>query len=177
VTRRQIWELFEDREGHLWIGSFGGGLERLGDALIEAVGPTDGVFRQINAVYPDVDGCLWMATQVDGVQRRCPDGETQTLGLADGLPAAGAWTLTRDLQGDLWIATMSGLARYRDGEMRVFGRDDGMPNEVVVSLLASRDGGLWVGSNGGLSKVVDGRIVVSGKAPSPEELAPLLAQG
>jgi small redox-active disulfide protein 2 len=25
--------------------------------------------------------------------------------------------------------------------------------------------------------VVDGRIVVSGKAPSPEELAPLLAQG
>lgn len=169
VTRRQIWELFEDREGHLWIGSFGGGLERLGDALIEAVGPVDGVFRQINAVYPDADGCLWMATAVDGVQRRCPDGETRTLGLADGLPAAGAWTLTRDLRGDLWIATMSGLARYRDGEMRVFGRADGMPSEVVVSLLPSRDGGLWVGSNGGLSKVVDGRIETMDprRLPSP----------
>jgi signal transduction histidine kinase/ligand-binding sensor domain-containing protein len=66
----------------------------------------------------------------------------------DGLPGDSVQALAQAADGQLWIATLGGVARY-DGVRfrRVQGPDDGKGSAIDVRrLLAGRDGSVWAGS-------------------------------
>ena len=53
--------LFEDREGSLWIGTNGGGLNRLRDGAVTTIGVEEGLSGdQVRAVFQHPDGTVWV---------------------------------------------------------------------------------------------------------------------
>jgi signal transduction histidine kinase len=66
----------------------------------------------------------------------------------DGLPADEVRAICEDVQGDLWIGTSGGLARFRNGQFAAFRKQDGLASDDISSLLPDADGALWIGTRG-----------------------------
>ena len=52
--------------------------------------------------------------------------------------------------GNLWVATTSGLGYFDDQQWTILNIAKGLPNEQVNALMQDNDGNIWVGTAGGL---------------------------
>ena len=55
--------------------------------------------------------------------------------------------------GTIWVASRSGLFRYRNGSWLMHGVEEGLPAESVNTVLEDRAGRLWAGTSRGLSRL------------------------
>ena len=157
----EIPALLEDRDGNIWIGSYGGGIYRLTDGTIENLNTEDGfIDHRPWSLAEDREGGLWLGTR--GGVARMKDGAAITVSVAEGLPYPIARTVMEDTDGSIWIGVRGGLAQYRNGSIvRSFTPQTGLPIESVRTLLRDREGTFWAGGIGGIAAIdtVDGKIL------------------
>jgi len=147
-----VQEVFQDRDGTVWIGTTEG-LACLRGGKIVTLGA---LANPISAFAQGADGALWIGTDNAGVARLT---DSLTFWAArDGLPDDRVTALAVDHRGDLWAGTSRGLARWHGGRWTAFTTRDGLPHDRVNALLEDREGNLWVGTQGGLSRFRDGRF-------------------
>ena len=105
---------------------------------------------QIEDVYQDRRGLLWVATADGGVSRF--DGTRfETLSTADGLPHPTVMTIAEDGEGRLWFGTLGGgLVCHEGGSFRVYSTGDGLPSNEVLGLQPREDGSLRVLTGAGV---------------------------
>ncbi len=101
-----------------------------------------------NLALDDGRGMCWVGTNVRGLigwngQNWFP------LGMAQGLPDARVRALEADREGNLWIGTDSGLARFSPAPFSVYDESTGLPNPFVRSLFTDNQGTLWAGTRRG----------------------------
>jgi ligand-binding sensor domain-containing protein/signal transduction histidine kinase len=143
----QVGALVEDREGAIWIATYGG-LTRFQDGRFTTYTTRDGlpdVF--IHALTEDAEGGLWVGTR-NGLAR-LKDGRFSTYTTREGLPDNIVRLLCRDRAGGLWVATDTGLRRFKDGRMTGEGLPAGLANSVIQTIYQDREGTLWVAASGG----------------------------
>jgi ligand-binding sensor domain-containing protein/signal transduction histidine kinase len=104
----------------------------------------------IDRIVTDSRGFLWFCTR-EGISRF--DGyEFHNFGPGQGLSAA-ATDLLESADGDYWIATLNGVARFQAASPTplfklYYARDP--KARVTFALAADPAGGIWVGTQGGL---------------------------
>jgi signal transduction histidine kinase/ligand-binding sensor domain-containing protein len=145
--------LFRDREGTLWVGTDGGGLNRMTRRFLSGYSEAEGLVGNVaHAVLADRTGNVWVATHnglsklSNGAITNYQRGET-----AGSLPLRGLQALYEDRSGRLWIGGYDGLCSFKDG---VF--SPGFPDLNVWAIHEDRQGTLWVGTHFGLVKFKDG---------------------
>jgi len=74
--------------------------------------------------------------------------------------------LFEDREGNIWVATLNGLDRFRDFGVSTISVKQGLSNDSVWSVLAARDGSVWLGTPDGLNKLNEGRITIYRKGNS-----------
>jgi diguanylate cyclase (GGDEF)-like protein len=146
-----VTALFEDREGHLWIGTLGGGLNRLRDTFIVGYNQTDGFpGNTVLAFTVTKDGTRWVGTEA-GLY--CWDQE-QPMSFTTArnqLPSNAVFTLEEDQQSRLWVGTSQGIAIIEDRQVvRQITSLDGLPGDWVRALYSDARGWMWVGTRAGL---------------------------
>jgi ligand-binding sensor domain-containing protein len=63
MRENSVFCLLAGRDGHLWIGTDGGGLVEMRDGVFKAYTPSDGLTDGfVRALFEDRDGALWVAT-------------------------------------------------------------------------------------------------------------------
>ncbi|HXS93284.1 MAG TPA: response regulator [Candidatus Limnocylindrales bacterium] len=137
--------VLEARDGLLWLGgSAGGALYRDGklvDVFSAEKGYTDaGVFAL---------GTLRSGEIIAGGRNRVLkfNGQSWTL-LRDGLDRIRSFTNARD--GSLWVASASGIHRFRDGSWITHQADEGLPSVIAYLAFEDAHGRLWAGTTRGL---------------------------
>jgi signal transduction histidine kinase len=154
-----------DRSGLLWIGTWGGGLQRhnpLAEAFVtlrhSPTRPTGLSEAVVLCALEMEDGSIWIGTSGNGIDildrtrgvigGHRPD-PTQPGALRDGTIRA----LARTADGSVWVGThQSGLHRHLGAEdFRHY--QDILPDQRVRRLLASRRGTLLVGTQAGLVEI------------------------
>ena len=69
-----------------------------------------------------------------------------------GLPQDTIRAIAQTTDGNLWLGTDEGLARFDGYEFAVFNKDNGdLPSNSIAALAAAPDGGLWIGTSNGLT--------------------------
>jgi ligand-binding sensor domain-containing protein len=125
-----ILSIYEDREGVLWVGTYGGGINWYNPALDKFAfyrNDPENSNSLINDVvfgfYIEPSGITWIGT-VDGLDRLDPatgkythfqHDPTQTpknSGPQNSISDNMVWSILRDSQGKLWIATHNGLNQF-----------------------------------------------------------------
>ncbi|MBL8362627.1 MAG: regulator [Rubrivivax sp.] len=106
-----------------------------------------------------LDGKLAVGTYGGGLSLL--DGDRwQTYNIPDGLGDAFVYDVLKAKNGDVWIATWSGVNRVRGGDLKdrskwelhtVESSKGGLPNDWVYGLAEGRDGDIWLGTEGGLA--------------------------
>ena len=164
--------LHEDVAGALWVGTYGGGLNRFDPESEEVTryqhDPEDTASLSnddIRALASDSDGTLWVGTRGGGLCRLDPASGIfhryrHDPGDAGSLPHDDIRSLHLDSQGRLWIGTYGGgLSRWEPSSGTFVNRriapgsPPGGDADQVRALLEDAAGDLWIGTNGGLYRL------------------------
>lgn len=173
-----VQSLHVDRDGDLWMGTFGGSLYRLDTEtgtfnryLLRLAEGEELVSEGIWAIHESSDGILWLGSDVGLTRLDTRDGATRHFTQRDGLPGSIVYGILRDDVGRLWLSTNDGLARFDerlpDGhQMRVYGSGDGLLNTEFNRRAAFEggDGTFYFGGLEGLTSfhpavIHDNRLV------------------
>lgn len=163
LTASEIRALLMDRAGSLWVGSFGGGIQRvnMADDSFRVIRQERDLSKSINvlsvtSVLESANGNLWLGTAANGVS--ILDTSLKTIAtLHQKLPGERisddmVTGLAQTTAGTIWVGTERNLFRYLE-ENKQLQRDaasDGLQGASVRRMLAGSKGELWIGSTDGL---------------------------
>ena len=114
---------------------------------------------QVEDIYQDRRGLLWIAT-ADGGVSRFDGAHFDTFGLSDGLPSLTVMTIAEDQDGRLLFGTLGGgLAAYDGRGFQVYTTEHGLPSNDIVNLQPQADGSIRVLTGAGIGWFAEGRCV------------------
>ena len=144
-----IWCLFQDQEGGVWLGTDGAGvLRHAGDRFVTWT-VTDALCSDlVMAVAADARGDLWLGTYGNGV---CRFDNMAVLTTLDGLPNNTVWCAATAPDSSLWFGTTGGLVHVRNGVVLPMESDRDLGDVRVLALHFDADGTLWCGTREGLA--------------------------
>ena len=166
---KSILNLYEDREGNLWIGSQIG-MERLSRSAMSLLPLPGSLDADFGSVFVDRDGSIWACStslyrERDGVMRK---------EVLRGLQGVTIRNLLRATDGSLWVGTEGwGVFRLGASAIEHYTTVQGLSNDFIRAMLQDRDGSLWVGTDGELNHIVAGRVTIF-HIPSPVSVMALL---
>jgi len=116
----------------------------------------------------DRDGAFWFTTLDSGL-RHVHEGRLDAFGQADGLSGDGVVSLFEDREGNIWVATVDGIDRFRPLAVVTYSARQGISGGPS-SVLAEPDGTIWVSTLAALYRLHEVRTTVnpdrSGRAPA-----------
>lgn len=168
LTTNDIGALHESEPNILWIGTCGGGLNRL-DLTTETFthyrhdpdDPTSLSDDYIYAIAEDDAGDLWITTRNNGFNRFDPVTETFERFTTDSHPISHprSGPMAIDRFGGVWVGTMDGLDRLdlQTDELTRFHPDAPPERQIghpaLPALLVDSHDMIWVGSAAGVSLI------------------------
>lgn len=170
VSNDNAGNIYIDHDGIIWIGTWGGGLDRLNPRTgqfknysPDPQNPKSLGYDRVQTIFQDSRGAVWVGTAGAGLDKL--DSKTGTFSHyrnnpnnPDSLSNDRIWKIDEDRQGNLWIATSEGLNKYNP-QTDTFTRYFNDPNDpaslshsLIRTLYIDRSGTLWVGTEKGLNK-------------------------
>lgn len=165
----QIWKLFEDNAGNIWIGTYSEGLylynlksEKLTQYVID---PKNERSTTVRAIAQDLSGDYWIGTRGGLYQYSLKTGikafyEHEELN-AYSLSHNSILDIFRDKKGDLWIGTRFGI-NYLANEKQYFKSYKANPqnrqslnDNEIYTFWEAPDKKLWIGTERGGINIVD----------------------
>lgn len=170
LSNNNAGNLYVDRAGMLWIGTWGGGANRLDPNtgqvtryLPEPDNPHSLSSNRVQTFFEDSAGRLWIGTAGGGLNKL--DRETGHFTVYQHDPSDPTslsndrvWRIVEDQAGMLWVATTEGLNRFdpETGTFITYNRDPDDPTSVsdneIRTVYVDRAGTLWVGTQVGLNR-------------------------
>ncbi len=159
LTLNRVVTVAGARDGSIWVGLHGGGLNHLVNGKIETLNKANGLSSDfVMAMCEGHDGSLWLGTDYGSTLNRIKDGRTSYIGPDQGFVAAATTALLEGEDGLLWVGTREALYSLRDGILLPHTTKDGLSHNKINALCASWKGGFWVGTAGGLSRWHEGKF-------------------
>jgi ligand-binding sensor domain-containing protein len=176
LSDNNIFALFEDREGYIWVATKNHGVNRFEPKIekftrfMHDPGNTASLpDNAIQSVVQDWDGHLWFATREAGLIRRDRDSGRFSHIEHDphdpeSLPKMSIWDLVLMKSGEIALISDSsavGLVLFdpRTGKHRQYRKKPGDPfslsTDTVHGVFEDRDGTLWIMHNNGKVDKVD----------------------
>jgi signal transduction histidine kinase/ligand-binding sensor domain-containing protein len=163
-----LTSLCEDREGDLWAGTAGAGLQVVRAAKVRTVSPPDQwQGRAVLSVSASGrDGALWIGSEGAGLYR-LDNGAWENFALQEGLDNLYIWSAVEDAAGGLWVASWGGGFYQRQNDR--FAPAPGLEKLTMpmAAILCSRQGGLWIGTLAGLLRYQNGKAAWYGQEGRP----------
>jgi signal transduction histidine kinase/ligand-binding sensor domain-containing protein len=149
----EIFSLYENQGGQLWVGSQNG-LGYFNGQTWKLLTTQDGLTgNSIRAITVDANGGVWIGTENQGLDYDRDGKLSSYFAGTNSLPGNDISCLTLGTDGTLWVGTFAhGLARFKDGKWDSFSTRGGLASDSISYILEDGDV-LWIGSNSGLMRV------------------------
>jgi ligand-binding sensor domain-containing protein/serine phosphatase RsbU (regulator of sigma subunit) len=167
LSDNYVRSIYEDHTGVLWIGTIGGGLNRLDLGtgqftrfVNDPKNPYSLSHDRILSIAEDRSGAMWIGTNGGGLNKFDRSQErfihfANDPNNANSLNNNNVWAIYEDHVGTLWIGTDGGLNKFdrSTGGFTHFIQDRQNPHSLsdnrVWSIHEDRLGTLWIGTYGG----------------------------
>jgi ligand-binding sensor domain-containing protein/signal transduction histidine kinase len=157
LADENVVSIYGDRDGALWIATITGRLYRVtGRTAVPFALPDESL--RARTVFRDSQGGLWIGSLNRGAVR-LSGGKATPFNIATGLRSNSIRSFCEDRQGNIWIATGSGLSRWDGRKLRNYYLEDGLAYGSVRVVMLDSVGDLVVGTDGGANRMRDGKFV------------------
>jgi signal transduction histidine kinase/ligand-binding sensor domain-containing protein/DNA-binding response OmpR family regulator len=178
LSEGRIQAIFEDDDGILWIGTFGGGLNKYNFSTEKFTeyrhypnDPTSLSDNEVLSILKDRFGNLWIGTYGGGLNKLESGYEKSSflsficykadINDKSSLSGNEIYSIYEDKKGTIWIGTNNGLSVYqREKDNFInYTHNPANPNSIsrgeVYSIYQDKEGDYWIGTfGGGLIKAV-----------------------
>lgn len=147
-----ILSLHVDRDGSLWVGTDGGGLNRVKRQAFEVLEGTQGL--TVQSLCEDANGGVWIGFNIFAITAEgagyWKDNVLQRFGPRQGLMNASVGALFVDRTQQVWAGTKgAGLYQFQKGRFERAEGADKIP-QAILAIHEDRSGRLWLGTPKGL---------------------------
>ncbi|MTI87366.1 MAG: hypothetical protein FH748_05295 [Balneolaceae bacterium] len=180
IKGNQIREIYEDKEGNIWLAMMQSGFNKITIGKNEIVeitnlshnaGNTNSIsFNDGRSIFQQNDSTYWFATYGGGINRwNKYTGKILQLDEKDGLANNSTYGILPDANPDyIWISTNNGLSRLNTRTLRFtnYTENDGLQNREfnTGAFYKMSDGKLIYGGIGGLNVVYTEKLEPSDTA-------------
>lgn len=155
-----IQGIYEDREGLLWINTYGSGViifnprtQTTQNILADAKKPDQLINNYVNGLFEDSNKNIWFCTE-GGVTRYRRDGQFKNYPDIPSLSSNQTFKALEDDNHSIWISTSNGLVKLNDKEDKavLYTAKDGLPTDQFNynSAYKDTDGTLYFGTLKGM---------------------------
>lgn len=168
LSYRTVLSTFQDRDGHIWIGTHGGGVNyvenrkhRFGHIKHEPGLINTLSYSKVWGLAEDKNGHIWIGTDGDGINvwspqqgiiRRVKKDEKNRYSLSDNAIISAC----KDHKGQIWLGTYAGgINRYdqQENKFHHYMAPEQIPVNDIRCIYEDDEKTLWVGMNrGGIAK-------------------------
>ncbi|MFK5969259.1 MAG: two-component regulator propeller domain-containing protein [Candidatus Marithrix sp.] len=169
LSNNYIWPIIKASNNILWIGTFGGGLNKF-DLKTEKFtvykhadnNPNSLIGNSIQTIFEDNTGILWIGSETDGLSRFNPITEKfvnfyHDKNNSNSLTSNSIYAICQDDTGILWIGTNGGGLNRFDPKTGIFthyqhkdNNSNSLINDYIWSIYFDKQGILWLGTESGL---------------------------
>jgi ligand-binding sensor domain-containing protein len=163
-----VRDLLEDREGNIWVGTYGSGLLRFSGENVYSFTTKDGLSSNaVMSVTRDLsaENSFWISTYDKGICRLQSD-TIVSFPLSELTDNNRIWSSVSTTSGDTWFGSSDGLFLFKNGAFKHYIEENGLPDRMVLSLLDDGSGTLWIGTAKGLGKIQNGIISIVDNTPT-----------
>ncbi len=174
LSNNTVMAIQQNYDGYLWIGTFGGGIDRFNindDSFINfsKISSPQNAFPDVEilSLFVDRSGILWAGSHLgEGVTKIqkiklkfdiINSKSTGNLKLNDDV----VWSLFKDSKGNLWVGTYRGglnVLNFKTKERQIYKKSDdkiyGISDNHIRAITEDKLGNIWVGTySGGLNRI------------------------
>lgn len=171
LQRQSILSTLVTSNNTIWVGT------RIGLYILSSDGSkllkTDSTIFPVNCLYEDKQQRIWAGSGENGLVLFDKNGNRKsTITKNEGLPDNNVPGIIEGNNGELWISTINGLARYNPvtGACNVYNTEDGLAGNVFNNnaWYKAPDGNLYFGGYSGLTVFEPAAISQNLQAPRVE---------
>jgi len=178
LGNNNIYSIFQDRKGQMWIGTYEGGLNYLEekDGKVRFINSANDLKHypirfgsQIRIISSDSYGNICVGTTL-GLIMFSPDFKspsdidfksyTRTPGNNESLSGNDVYDICTTTNGETFIATFGGgVNKIQDVDamgfpvrFKAYTFQSGLPSDVILTMIEDTDGKLWIATEGNLTK-------------------------
>lgn len=169
--QRNIYSIYEDGEGYLWIGSFDGltlfdkKTETFAKYRHDPIDHSTISHNYVRVIHEDAQGNIWVGTETGGLNKVVIN-EQDTVrkitfkrylhepGNLESLSDNRVYSICNDDNGTLWVGTAMGLDKFNP-ESETFthyNQEDGLADVMIYGILKDKNNHLWLSHDHGISK-------------------------
>ncbi len=167
VGDRNVKTIYAD-DKVIWIGTSGGVIHYdTRDDSFKIVDASNGLLSSGAFSIGKIKGRITIGTYGGGMSMLNDDGKTwKNYNIPEGVGDSFVYKVIEAANGDIWIATWSGVNRVRGGALddpskwdlfTVENTHGGLPNDWVYSLVEGKDGVIWLATEGGMARFANGK--------------------
>ena len=157
--------LLLDRAGLLWVGTWGGGLQRFNSKNKMVRLLRHGTSKQQGLSHPSVfsvlelaNGQIAVGTAANGIdiidrQHGLVDGYRHVGGKVGSLLDPSILAMAETPDGSLWVGTQQNGVLRKAANSQLWQVIPGVPGQQINRFLYSSDGSLWAATNKGLARI------------------------
>ncbi|MCL4547993.1 MAG: histidine kinase [Bacteroidetes bacterium] len=163
ISDNRVYALFEDKDSTIWIGTFGGGLDKFNPATEQFInyknipGDESSISdNRVMCIHEDDDGYLWVGTYGGGLQKFDKQKEKFIrFGKRNKMNSSVVYGIEADNHKNLWMSTDNGLFKLnaRTGTFTQYDLHDGLQSLEFSggAYFKSKSGEMFFGGINGLN--------------------------
>jgi ligand-binding sensor domain-containing protein/signal transduction histidine kinase len=169
-TSSAINSIAEDKEGNLWVGTWGSGLFRFNKKtglftdFEQITHHQIGANQLVKVVKFDSKGIMWIGTQDNGLHAYDSTHNTYKIykpekNNLNSISDISVLSINEDNRGNLWFGTYAGGINLLDRDKNSFIRyqndlfsPQSLQGEWITTFLEDKSGIIWIGHENGISK-------------------------
>lgn len=174
ISNDNIYSILEDRDGTVWIGTYGGGINIFKEKKFYHSGNQLKNYpkmagEKVRHIIQDRDGSVWVAstdglllvdsipTIVDNTLFHLYNRESSNV---TGMRSNDIFWLLNDKQNNIWMASLGGgLAKFKKEsphknkqlDFTTFTKKDGLSSDVIFTMMDDENGNIWMATENGIT--------------------------
>lgn len=143
----EIWSLFEDDDGSVWVGTQNGVVKEKN--LGESMNKPASFWKNPNATSKNLSELSIYNDQYSSIY----------YSKADGFSNGIVNTITKDLEGNIWLGTdREGIFKFDGQQFKKYDIDSGLGSNYIMSVTTDEFGAIWFGTSKGLAVIVNDEV-------------------
>ncbi len=150
LSNNVVRSFVKDTSGDMWIGTSGGGVNRLDSERFIHLNAEKGKLGElVFAITEDEKGNVWLASDDGGIS--VFNGKTlERIAEKDGFTSGKVKCIFKDKKGGIWLGTTGNGAYYYNGRQFIhYTRANGLSSLFINTICEDRQGQIWFATAGG----------------------------